>query len=330
MALPTDRNSLVRWCLSKLGAPVIDIDLDEQQIEDRVDEALDLFKEYHIDGTGRFYKAFCVTGSTLVLTAPPSQDFNYHEIFEGATSGVRGRYESFNPDDNTLTFTYIDRTDPITEFTPGEVINGLVTAATATIAAGPASVVLGMMDKKYIDLPDKVVGIIDILKTRSTFGSHPINPFDLQYQLAQNVTIQTFLNADVVTYYLFQHDIALWDQIFVGVPFHWHSRKQNRLYIDTAWTEEYRVGDYVVIQFWGAIDPEEFPKIYSDKWLRKYLTALLERQWGENLTKYVNVKLAGGIELNGQEIYNRGVKNVEEAELELRSSYEHKTGFKIG
>lgn len=328
MALPTDRNSLVKFCLQELGAPVIEINIDEEQIENQVDKALELFKEYHMDGTAIYYKAFKVTGSTLKLDGPPSIPFQYREYVTGQTSGAKGRVEGYDSDTNTLTFIFPNRVDP-KDFVDGETIVGSLNGATATLVAADSQE-LGAMDKKYFELPNSVVGIIDILKTRSTFGSHPINPFDLQYQLAQQVTISTFLNADVITYYMYQQDIELWNMLFVGVNPYWHARKQNRLYIHCNWPEEFRVGQYVLIKFWGAIKPEEFPTVYGDKWVRKYLTALLQVQWGRNLTKYTNVALPGGLVLNGAEILQRGEIAKQEAEIELRTTYEMRTPFKIG
>lgn len=328
MALPSDRNSLVKFCLQELGAPVIQINIDEEQIENQVDKALELFKEYHIDGTGIFYKAFKVTGSTLKLTAAPAVDFEYREFVKGQTSGAEGRIEKYDKDNKELTFIFPNRVNPV-DFIDGETVVGQRSGATTTLVASNAQTT-GMIDKRYIDLPDSVVGVIDMMRPRSTFGSHPINPFDLQYQLAQQVTIHTFLNADVLTYYMFQQDIQLWNQLFVGYKPTWHARKQNRLYIHTNWPEEFRVGEYILIKFWGAISPEEFPKVYGDKWLRKYLTALLQVQWGRNLTKFNNVTLPGGMVLNGENILEMGLKSKEEAEIELRSTYEMKTPFKIG
>ncbi len=328
MALPTDRNSLIKFCLQELGAPVIQINLDEEQIENQVDKALELFKEYHIDGTAIYYKAFKAEGSKLKLAATPPNDFQYREIVQGSTSGAQGRVEAYDKANKEITFIFPDRISP-KHFVNGEIITGNQSGVNATLASNEAQI-LGSIDKKYLDLPDSVIGIIDVLKSRSTFGSHPINPFDLQYQLAQQVTIHTFLNADVVTYYMYQQDISLWDQLFTGVNPHWHSRKENRLYIHTNWTEEYKIGQYIVVKFWGAVKPEDFPKVYGDKWIRKYLTALLQVQWGRNLTKFTNVALPGGITLNGEQILLSGEKAKEEAEIELRSTYEMRTPFKIG
>jgi hypothetical protein len=326
--LPNDRNSLVRYCLRKLGAPVLDINLDESQIEDCVDEALEMFKEYHVDGTKLFYKRFKLDGSHIHLTAPLVGEIGFHEMFKGQTSGAVARFEKYHADDQTIEFTYFDPAHEVL-FLPGEQIQSQNSLVTATIAPGPTSVYLGAIDKKYLELDSSVVAVLEVLRPRSTFGSHPVNPFDLQYQLAQNVTIQTFLNADVVTYYMFQHDVELWHQLFEGTKQFWHSRKENRLYLHVNWHEEFKVGQWMVLQYWAEVDPDEVSKVWGDKWLRRYLTALLMVQWGQNLSKYQGVQLPGGVMLNGAEILDRGEMLRAEALEDLRSTYEFKTPFII-
>lgn len=331
MALPTDRNSLVKFCLQKLGAPVVKINIDEGQIENLVDETLELYKEYHVDGTGKFVRACKITGSTIQLLADPVGTFNLHENFIGGTSGAAGRFESYDPATKLLTFIFPNRVNPI-DFVANEIITGMVTGATATLIATDPQI-LGMMDLKYIPLQPDVIGIIDVLKPRNTFSSFnasPVNPFDFNYQLAQTVTINSFVNADLVTYYMFQQDMALWDQLFVGKLSYWHSRKQDRLYIDVSWPEHFRIGEYFAIQFWGTINPTEFPKVYADKWVRAYLTAVIEEQWGQNLTKYTSIALPGGVTLNGEQIQERAFKRKEQALLDLHGGFEPRLGFKIG
>jgi len=68
----------------------------------------------------------------------------------------------------------------------------------------------------------------------------------------------------------------------------------------------------MVIDCYRALDPTNFSKIYNDSFIKKYLTALIKRQWGQNLIKFRGVKLPGGIEFNGRELY-------EDAERELEN-----------
>lgn len=61
MSQPTDRNSFKEWCLRKLGKPVIEINVDQDQVDDRIDEALSYYWDYHFDGVEKTYYKYQIT-----------------------------------------------------------------------------------------------------------------------------------------------------------------------------------------------------------------------------------------------------------------------------
>lgn len=61
MAVPTTRDEFKEYCLRKLGKPVIEINVDDDQVEDRIDEALRYYWDYHFDGTDKIYYKHQVT-----------------------------------------------------------------------------------------------------------------------------------------------------------------------------------------------------------------------------------------------------------------------------
>ena len=70
------------------------------------------------------------------------------------------------------------------------------------------------------------------------------------------------------------------------------------------------------------MDPSDATKLYNDSWLKKYLTALIKKQWGQNMIKFQGVLLPGGVQLNGRQIYDDGVQEIEKLEQKLRTDYE--------
>ena len=78
MALAS-RTDLQEYCLRRLGAPVIEINVDEQQVSDRVDDALQFWNEYHFDGTEKTYVKHEVTGSKLKLTT--NKYWKYNKVY---------------------------------------------------------------------------------------------------------------------------------------------------------------------------------------------------------------------------------------------------------
>ena len=61
MAKPTTKQQLIDYCLRKLGAPVLEINVDDDQIDDLVDDAIQLFNERHFDGVERMYLKYKIT-----------------------------------------------------------------------------------------------------------------------------------------------------------------------------------------------------------------------------------------------------------------------------
>ena len=99
------------------------------------------------------------------------------------------------------------------------------------------------------------------------------------------------------------------------------NRRQNRLYIDSDYSSM-KTDDYLIIQCYRVLDPESYTKVYNDRWVKRYFTAKLKKQWGQNLIKFQGVKLPGGIELNGRAIYDDGVAEIKELEGQMSMEYE--------
>jgi len=89
------------------------------------------------------------------------------------------------------------------------------------------------------------------------------------------------------------------------------NKRQDRLYLDMNWSEQ-SVGNYLVLDCYRALDPTSFTGVYNDSFLKRYLTSTIKRQWGQNLIKFKGVKLPGGIELNGREIYDDAEREIEQ------------------
>ena len=87
MATPNSRENLKQYCLRMLGKPVVEINVDDDQLEDRIDEGLQYFQEYHFDGVEKTYVRHKVTGSTVTISNL-SGEFASKEIFTGGTSNA--------------------------------------------------------------------------------------------------------------------------------------------------------------------------------------------------------------------------------------------------
>ena len=126
--------------------------------------------------------------------------------------------------------------------------------------------------------------------------------FNIRYQIALN-DLYTLVNTSVVPYYMAIQHLGVLQEIFVGqTPIRYQRHKDElRLDIDAA---KLVVGEYLMLECYGVIDPDTYTDVWSDWWLQGYAIQLIKRQWGTNLSKFEGMQLPGGITFNGSKIYD--------------------------
>lgn len=267
MAKPTSRQELIDYCLRKLGAPVLEINIDEDQIDDAVDDALQYFHERHFDGVERMYLKYKITQADI----------------------DRGKAKSPNgPGIVTTTGT-----DGINTFNFYESSN-------------------------YIQVPDSVIGIEKVFKFDTSDISGGM--FSIKYQLFLN-DLYYFNSVELLQYSMVKRYLEDIDFLLKTDKQIRFNKRQNRLYLDIEWGQK-SADTFLILDCYRILDPNDFTKVYNDSFLKRYLTALLKRQWGQNLIKFRGVKLPGGIELNGREIYEDAEKEIADIRQRMSNEYE--------
>jgi hypothetical protein len=271
MATPATRQQLIDYCLRRLGAPVLEINVDDDQIDDLVDDAIQYFQERHYDGAERTYLKYEIT----------QEDID------------RGRAGS-----------------------AGDV--GIVTTTgTSTINGSPTTFNF-YENSNYIQVPDSVLGINSLFKFDASSISGGM--FSIKYQLFLN-DLYYFNSVDLLQYSMVKTYLEDIDWLLTPDKQLRFTKRQGRLYIDIDWASQ-TPGNHIVIDCFRAINPSDFPKIYNDSWLKRYLTAMIKKQWGLNMMKFSGTKLPGGIELNGRQYYEDAVSELEAIEDKMQSTYE--------
>jgi hypothetical protein len=237
MASPTTRSEFKEYCLRKLGKPVIEINVDDDQVEDRIDEALKYYWDYHFDGTERIYYKHQITANNVV--------------------------------------------------------------------------------DKYITLPENIIGAVRIFNIGDPMVSN--NLFDIRYQIALN-DLYTLTSVSMIPYYMMFQHIQLMEQLLVGQQPIRYNRHTDKLFIDMDW-EKVNVGNFLIVEAYQILDPDTYTDAWSDRWLSRYATALIKKQWGSNLTKFSGLQLPGGVQFNGDKIYNDAVNEIEAMEKDMSTSY---------
>jgi hypothetical protein len=194
-----------------------------------------------------------------------------------------------------------------------------ITTTTTTSTVGLSTTFDLEENNNYIQMPPSVIGVNNIFKVRSDTVYDGL--FNIRYQLFLN-DLYAFGSIDLLQYAMVQTKLE--DITFLlnpDVRYRFNIR-QDRLYIDVDWAAAVKLGDYFVIDCFRILDPEDFTKVYNDQFLKRYFTALCKKQWGQNLIKFQGVQLPGGIQLNGRQIYDDGVKELDEIRAKMSSDYE--------
>lgn len=246
---PASRQELIDYCLRKLGQPVIKVNVSESQLDDRVDDALIHFADFHFNGVERVYLKHQLTSTDIT--------------------------------------------------------------------------------NQYLVIPEAVTSIIEVFRFGG-FGTTKGNIFDFRYQYALN-DMYTFGNmTSMVGYVMTRNHLDLIEFLFNSKKAVRFNRHMQKLFIDMSWTADVQVGDFLVITAYRVLDPEKYTSVFNDDFLKRYLTAIIKKQWGENLKKMGNIQLPGAVILNGKEIYDEAVTEIADLEKELETKWSDPVDFFMG
>jgi len=264
---PTNRGQLINYGLRQLGAPILQINVDDDQLHDLVDDTIQLYQERHYNGIERMYLKYKVTQDDL----------------------DRGRAKG---------------TDGV----------GIVT--TTGIQTSNVTVTSNFYEtSNFLAVPDTILGVNKIFKfdTSSISGGM----FSIKYQLFLN-DLYYFNSVELLQYAMTKTYLEDIDFLLTTDKQIRFNMRQDRLYMDIDWGAQ-SLDTFFVIDCFRAIDTEQ---IYNSPFVKRYFTALLKKQWGQNLIKFRGTKLPGGIELNGREIYDEGVRELQALRDRMTQDYE--------
>jgi hypothetical protein len=247
MAKPTTRSTLQDHCLRALGAPVIEINVDEDQIEDRTDDALQFYQEFHSDAVVRDYLKHQLTATDIT--------------------------------------------------------------------------------NSYITVSDNVMSVMKMLSGGQSSGD---SLFDMGYHMRLNdVFMLQGAAAQIQTYEQRLQNLSLIEHTLNSKEHTRFSRHMNRVHMDEGFGD-LAAGDYIVLEVMTILGPDTYTDVYNDHYLKKYLTALIKRQWGANMMKFDGFQLPGGITMNGRQMFEDAIEEIRELEEECKLSWALPDNFLMG
>ena len=274
MAQPSTRSELITYAKRQLGAPVLEINVADEQVEDLLDDAIQYFQERHFDGVYPTFLKYEITEDDI----------------------KRGRSRGGNTD------------------------NVGITTQTATSTIDGQSVSFSFNEtSNYLQVPPDILGITKVFHFD---GSNRMSSgmFSLKYQLFLN-DIYYYGSTELLSYAMtktYLEDINFLLTTQKQIRF---NKRQDRLYLDIDWSS-ITDGEFLVIDCFRTLDPNDYARVFNDSFLKRYFTALLKKQWGQNLIKFQGVKLPGGVELNGRQIYDDAMNDIALIREQMSNTYE--------
>ena len=275
MASPSSRSELADYCRRQLGAPVLEINVADEQVDDIIDDAVQYFQERHFDGVAQAYLKYRIT-----------QD----DIDRGRASMASGKKQT-----------------------------GITTTTATADIAGTDVTFSYYENSNFLQIPASVIGVTKIYHFDGT-NTMTNNMFSVKYQMFLN-DIYYWGSTELLTYAMtktYLEDINFLLTTEKQIRF---NKRMDRLYLDIDWGSVSK-DDWLVIDCFRQLDPSDYARVWNDSFLKKYTTALLKRQWGQNLLKFQGVKLPGGVELNGRQIYDDAEKDLEIIREQMSNTYE--------
>ena len=277
MATPSSRSELADYCKRQLGAPVLEINIADEQVEDIMDDAIQFFQERHFDGVSQSFLKYKISQNDI----------------DRGLANMRG--------------------------TSGDKTTGITTETATAEIVGVSTTFTFYENSNYLQVPPEIIGVTKIFHYD---GANTItnNMFSVKYQLFLN-DIYFWGATEMLTYAMtktYLEDINFLLTTQKQIRF---NQRMDRLYLDIDWGGV-TVGDYFVIDCFRALNPADYGRVYNDSFLKKYTVALMKRQWGQNLLKFQGVKLPGGVELNGRQIYDDAEKDLEIIREQMSNMYE--------
>ncbi len=274
MAQPGSRSELIDYCKRQLGAPVLEINVADEQIDDIVDDAIQYFQERHFDGVSQMYMKYKVTQNDINRGKGPGQS----DVAGITTTSASHNFTGIG----TETFNYQE-------------------------------------NNNFLQIPPEIIGVTKIFHFD---GSNTVtnNMFSVKYQLFLN-DIYYWGSTELLSYAMvktYLEDINFLLTTEKQIRF---NQRMDRLYLDMDWSSM-SVNDWLIIDCFRALNPNDYTRVWNDSFLKKYTTALVKRQWGQNLIKFQGVKLPGGVELNGRQIYDDAEKDLEIIREMMSNTYE--------
>jgi hypothetical protein len=301
MATPRTRTEFKEYCLRRLGHPVIQINIDDDQLDDRVDDALAFYHDYHYDGMEQMYLKHQIT----------QEDMDRRYIFcPDAVNFVTGilPFDQSNSSVNMFDLRYQLRLHDLYDFTSVSYVSYEITmqhirTLNLLFSGTPQVRFNRKMNRLYLDIDwtrDVNVGSWVIVECyRRIEPDSRISTGTVSVTAASNTVIGTGTS--------FNSELSVDDEIIIN--------GEAKKIVSIAGATSLNVQSEFVTTATGAtLTRPGFSDVWNDRFLKQYATAKIKYQWGSNLSKFAGIQMPGGVTLDGVRIMQEAAEEMKELE----------------
>jgi len=264
----TTRQNFIDYCFRSLGAPVVQVNIDSKQAEDRLDEALEYMYERHFDFNQRALFAYPITAADVSKRYFDTTQF-------GPALGAQIKTDE---DGNTGYWPLATDIRTITKvYAPSNVVGDY------------------MFDLRY------QMTLFDFFGLYFNQSGAPAGP------------MAAFMEG--MSYIKLVNDVFNYPMSFS------YTRTTDRLFLDTDHSK-LSAGSFLMVEAYVQIDTSQYNKVWNDRVFKRYYTALLKKQWAQNLLKFTGVPLPGGAQLNAPALMTEAVNELNAIEQQLVKTQE--------
>lgn len=305
MAAPTTRAQFSDYCLRRLGHPVIQINVDEDQVSDRIDDALQFFYDYHFEGCEKIFMKHQITLDDIQrgwIYCPEAVIFVTQLM----------PFNNSNSSTNMFDLRYQLRLHDLYDFTSVSYVSYELTMQHITT--------LNMLFSGYPQLrfnrhQEKL--FLDIDWTRDVLPGEfvviecyrKLNPDTFRVGGTANTT--TSSNTVIGTGTVFSRDILVGDEVTFGTE----TRRVSAIRSDTTLEVS---SSFTANNTGVSMSRSGNSAVWNDRFLKQYATAMIKKQWGENMKKFGGIQMPGGVTLNGKEIWDEATEEIRMIEQEMQ------------
>ena len=309
MANPRTRQQFKEYCLRRLGWPVIDINVDDDQVEDRIDDALQFFHDYHFDGTEKLFMKHQITQEDIDrrwIYCPDAVIFVTSVFpFDDSSSSI-----------NMFDLRYQLRLHDLYDFTSVSYVSYEITmqhlrTLNLLFSGTPQFRFNRHQNRVHLDInwsSDVAPGEYVILECYRKLNPDSIEVPGTVFTDPFNTKILRGIGTNFSEYLIENDPIKI-----ENTEIHYNQIKKinSPTEIELSSDITHSVGGSKIIK-------EGISDVWNDRFLKQYATAKIKYQWGSNLSKFAGIQMPGGVTLDGVRIMEEAQREIDKIEEEMQ------------